>query len=222
MRNYLLFLLSIIAFSSCAPSRFVEPLPVKKISVGANAGGPILNFGGAPIPTPLSAIEVGYGLDTNLTIFTGIHTTAMLFGDIQIDAGATYKIVNQKKYKPNISISPSFNAIYSPSSKVFNIWPIIDANCYWNYGSKEHYFYVGLNNYFDLTTQRAFNQEPITHWLISPQVGNVIKGKNRSWEFFTELKWTGPTNLNSYAFVPYYGVAQRGAIGFHVGFRKLL
>ena len=36
---------------------------------------------------PLTSVEVGYGLDTNLTVFGALHTTAAYFGNLQLDAG---------------------------------------------------------------------------------------------------------------------------------------
>ena len=97
MKYFTLLPLSFISLViSCAPARFVEPLQKKELAIGGNFGGPVISQG-LTIPIPLSAIEVGYGLDTNFTIHGGIHTTAMLFGNLQMDAGLTYKLLNQKK-----------------------------------------------------------------------------------------------------------------------------
>ena len=211
----------ICAFAvSCAPARFVEPLDKGEWSVGANVGGPVLDYGGAPVPVPLSAIEVGYGIDSSLTIHGGLHTTSMLFGNGQLDLGITYKFVNQKKWIPNVSATPGVNVIYSPSAKSAKLWPMLDLNAYWNYGKRRNYIYLGINNYFELSRTMANNQPQNHHWLFSPQLGHILKGKKDKWEMITEFKWIGPNISSEYSFVPYKGIIDQGAIGFYLGVRR--
>jgi len=97
MENYtkIYFLFVLIFLVSCTSSRFVEPLKKNQWSVGANFGGPTLDYG-VPVPLPLSSIEVGYGLDTQLTIFSGLHTTAILFGNLQLDGVCILSILKTK------------------------------------------------------------------------------------------------------------------------------
>lgn len=227
MRTYIIFGV-ILILASCAPARFVEPLDKKQWAVGANLGGPVIGFGGAVIPVPLTAIEVGYGLDSNLTVHGGLHTTSVLFGNIQIDAGATYKFIDQKKIIPNVSVNPGFNLITDVTNVDDNdvrtkFWPTLDVNAYWNYGERRNYFYAGVNNYFELSKTMANNQPQANPWLFSPQIGHIIKGKNRSWELTTEVKFLAPNVDNSYTFVPYRSLlGKHGATGFYLGFRKII
>lgn len=207
-----------ILVTACAPARFVEPLEKNEWAVGGNFGGPLLDFN-APVPIPLTAIEIGYGLDSNLTVFGGFHTTAALFGNLQIDLAMTYQFLDQKNYFPNLSVSPGFNSIYNIEHGSAKFWPILDANAWWNYGKRNNYFYVGLNNYFELS-QLNENGDPIAqHWILNPQFGHLLKGKNQRWQFTTELKWLSPINDNTYAFVPYKTIGSRGAFGFFIGSR---
>ena len=113
MKKYVFISFVTLLIMSCAPSRFVEPLNKGDLSVGANFGGAVIEFAGAPIPLPLTSVEVGYGIDTNLTLHGGWHTTAAFFGNAQIDAGVTYQFLDQNKYIPNVSVSPAFNFIYN-------------------------------------------------------------------------------------------------------------
>lgn len=222
MRTYILLLL-IVGIASCAPSRFIEPLDEGEWSVGANMGGPVIDFAGAPIPVPITAIEVGYGLDSTKTIHGGLHTTAMLFGNFQIDAGFTYQFLHQKKYVPNVSGCVGFNTIYDFDDKSGKFWPTLDLNAFWNYGQRRNYFYVGFNNYFDFTSTLESGQEQTNNIVFSPQLGHVLKGNNRSWELTTEIKILAPYRRNDYAFVPYKSITGNfGALGFYIGFRKIL
>jgi len=210
----------LVLIGSCAQSRFVEPLQKKEIAVGGTFGGPLLNFGGKPIPIPLSSIEVGYGLDSNLTIHGGLHTTAIMFNNFQIDAGVTYKVLNQDKYIPNVSINPGFNFIYDINDKISKFWPTFDANAYWNYGRRKNYFYVGFNNMFELSKTMALDQPQKQRWLFNPQIGHIIKGKNDHLQFTTEIKFLGLSQKNTYSFVPYNSfTGSNGATGIYLGVR---
>ena len=222
IRTYILLFI-VFAVASCAPSRFVEPLDKGEWAVGGSFGGPVIDFAGAPIPVPITSIEVGYGLDSTKTIHGGLHTTAMLFGNFQIDAGMTYQFLHQKKWIPNVSASAGFNTIYDFDDKSGKFWPTLDANAFWNYGKRRNYFYTGFNNYFDFTSTLSTGEPQTNHILFSPQIGHVLKGKNRSWELTTELKFLAPYMRNDYAFVPYKSITGNfGAAGFYIGFRKIL
>lgn len=219
-RTFFILVIGLL-IGSCAPSRFVEPLQKKQVAVGANFGGPVLGLG-APIPTPLTAIEIGYGLDSNLTIHGGIHTTSAYYGNFQIDAGATYKVLNQNKYTPNVSINPGFNFIYDTNDKLSKFWPTFDANAYWNYGERRSYFYLGINNFIELSKTMANNQPQKQRWVLTPQVGHVLKSKNNNIQFTSEFKFIAPNQSNEYSFVPYKSLlGQYGATGFYLGLRYI-
>lgn len=222
MRSYIKLLLGVVLLSSimgCAHSRFVEPLEKKQLAVGLGFGGPSIDFGGAPIPIPMSNIEVGYGIDTNLTVHGGWHVTSAFFGNFQMDAGVSWKVMNQQRFKPNLTISPALNFIMSTSSKAARVWPILDVNAYWNYGKRKNYFYAGINNYFEVRNEMV-HEEPIDqHWLFSPQIGHVVKGKNVPWRFSAEIKFIAPYLNNVNAFVPYKSLfGDWGSTGIYLGF----
>jgi hypothetical protein len=209
----------LLLIQSCVHSRFVEPLDKGDLSVGASFGGPAIEFGGAPIPVPITSIEVGYGIDSNFTVFGGWHTTAALFGNFQMDAGITYQMLEQKKYVPNVSVSPSFNYVVSVDSKEQRFWPILDLNAFWNYGKRSNYWYVGFNNYFELRNEVANEQDQLHHWIFSPQIGHIVKGKNHPWRFTAEIKLIAPNINSDKSFVPYTGIlGEWGSTGLYLGF----
>ncbi len=212
----------LIIIQGCAPSRFVEPLEKNEISVGGSFGGPVIEFGG-PIPMPITSIEVGYGLDTNLTIFGAFHTTAAYFGNLQIDAGISYQFIEQKKHIPSVTVSPSFNFVHSFEYNSTKFWPVLDLNAFWNYGDRKNYFYVGVNNYFELSSTMANDQPQAQNWLFNPQLGHIIKGKRENWQLTTEIKFLAPNVDNSYSFIPYKSLlGSHGATGFFIGCRWII
>lgn len=223
MKLFSILLIGVLVISvSCAPSRFIEPLQKKELAVGGNLGGPLIYFEDNTIPVPLTAIEVGYGLDTNLTLHGGLHTTALFFGNLQLDAGVTYKVLDQNKYIPNLSVNPGFNFIYSPSFKVAKFWPTVDLNAYWNYGNRRNYFYTGFNNMFELSKTMANDQPQKQRWLLNPQIGHVLKSKSGNFQFTTEFKLLALNQGNTYSFVPYNSfTGSHGATGIYLGFRYI-
>ncbi|MBI3133810.1 MAG: hypothetical protein HYZ14_03960 [Bacteroidetes bacterium] len=214
-------LIPLLAFVfGCAQSRFVEPLDKGQLSVGGNFGGPLIEYPPAVIPIPFLDAEVGYGLDSNLTVHGGLNLTSMAFGNFHMDAGVTYKFLNQRKYIPNLSVSPSFNLVYDVYDKVGKFWPVLDVNAYWNYGERRNYFYAGFNNYFELSKTMANDQPQAHHWLFSPQIGHILKGKKQYFQFTTEVKLLGINLDSKYSFIPYSGITgNMGATGIYLGFR---
>lgn len=221
MRRFIGFIIVIALIGACAPSRFIEPVEEGKLAIGGTFGGPLIEFGGAPIPVPLSSIEAGYGFRENLTFTGGLHTTTMVFGNVQLDLGATYQFLKQEKYRPNISVSPSLNTVWDVYDKKIKAWPVLDLNAFWNYGQRKNYFYLGANNFFELSRTRALDQPQPTFILFSPQIGHVLKGKERKWELVTELKFLGPFTENTYSFVPYKSATGAfGSTGVFIGYRS--
>jgi hypothetical protein len=213
----------LLAIVGCAPSRFVEPLKKDQWSVGGSVGGPMIGFNGTAIPAPLSSIEAGYGLDSNVTVFAALHTTSLLFGTGHIDLGATYRPLKQKGYWPSVSTTVTAQLAYSPSAKAFNFWPMIDINAYWNYGKRRNYFYVGLNNSFIVRSGVDFDRPNDQSILFSPQFGHVFKATENRYQLFAEVKLYAPYIDSEDAFVPYTGVlGTQGATGVFIGFRKTL
>lgn len=216
------FLALILLLASCAPSRFVEPLEKEQWSVGGNVGGPMISLG-APMPTPLSAVEVGYGLQDNLTVHGGLHLTSLLFGTGQIDFGATYKFLDQEKYTPNLSASVGGNFAFTPTERSARFWPTIDMNMYWNYGKRNSYFYVGMNNYFNLAGSAAHDQKVRHRIVFSPQIGHVFKATNDRYHLFAEVKFIAPYANNVDSFAPFYSIlGSAGSTGVFIGFRRMI
>lgn len=222
MKEFLIAVV-VLTFIGCAPTRFVEPLEKDQWAVGGSVGGPMVGFGGVAIPAPLSSIEAGYGLDSNLTVFTALHTTSFLFGTGHMDFGATYRPLKQKGYWPSVILTGTAQLAYSPSAKAFNFWPAIDANAYWNYGKRRNYFYIGCNNTFVLSPDVDFDRPNAQRVLFSPQFGHVFKATENRYQLFAEVKLLGPYIAGEDAFVPYTGIlGNQGVTGIYIGFRKTL
>lgn len=223
MKIYLIIIVAAISIltigNSCSSSRFIEPLAKKQHAVGVNLGGPLIKFGGAIIPTPMSSIIYGYGLDTNLTIFGGLHTTSLIFNNFHSDFGATYKFVNQNKVIPSLSGSINNTIVTSLRTGTTRYWPSLDLNGYWNFSKKNHFWYFGVSNWFELRKTRAHDLEQIQRWLPNPQVG--ITFKTKTFQFNIEYKLLAVGITSNDVFVPYQSLSNnKGAMGIYFGVTK--
>ncbi len=223
MKNYLSLIISasvmLVTGNSCSSSRFVEPLAKKQHAIGVNLGGPLINFGGATIPTPLSSIVYGYGLDSNLTAFGGLHTTSLIFNNFHTDIGLTYKFINQTKYTPSLSGSLNNTLVTSLRTGTTRYWPQVDLNGYWNFSKRNHFWYVGVSNWFELRNQRANDEVQIKRWLPNPQAGVTFKTK--TFQFNIEYKLLAVGINSNDVFVPYQSLSNnKGAMGLYFGVTK--
>ncbi len=205
--------------SSCVSSRFVEPLDKGEHSIGIDVGGPLLGYKLLAFPTPLSSISYGYGIDSNLTAFVGLHTTSLLFQNFHTDFGATYKFLNQKKYRPSLSASINNTIVSSFRTGATRYWPQLDINGYWNFSEQKHFIYVGMSNWFELKEKRTHDQESIQRWIANPQIGVTFKMKRV--RVHIEYKALAIGLNSKEVFVPYNSLIKgKGAVGFYFGISK--
>lgn len=210
----------IIILTSCAPARFVKPLEKDEIEVGAHLGGAMISFAGLPIPMPLSSLNIGYGLNDRITLHGAVHTTALMFQNIQLETGAGLLLREQQESLPGISLSVTANTVWHPSSAELKLWPQADLGFFREYGQKNNYFYTGISNWFELSARRAHEEEQVQHWIPSPFIGHVFDGEK--WNFLIELKYINPLVSNEKIVVDYISPAKTGAIGLYFGVSRKL
>ncbi len=223
MKGIVGVIITIVVLASCAPSRHVRPLEKGQKAITGNLGGPLLNFAGAIIPAPLTAVTAGYGLRDGLTVFGGFHTTALSFGVVQAELGVVKEFIKPdtlNRFKPGLSLSHTTNILVDTWEQNFKFWPQLDANLYWNYHMKRSdYFYVGMCNWFELSSKRAHNEDQVNRWVFSPQAGVVFDQPN--WSYNIEAKYLAPNYSNQNMVVDYTKpFGQKGALGIYLGISK--
>lgn len=207
----------LIAFA-CNPTRIVQPIPKGQVQVGANFGGPTIMLGTTPLPIPLTSVNVAYGLTAHTTSFVSLHTTALMYGVLQTDVGFTRQLIAPKRFVPGISVSPIANVLFDKWEHQFSLYPQLDINAYWNYGSKNNLVYASLNNWFELRTTRVHNEPQPTHWL--PSIGIGHQWNNTKYNIQCEVKYVAPTESNQNIVVDYVSPASKGAIGLYIGINR--
>jgi hypothetical protein len=210
---------------SCGPSRFIKPLEHKQHALSASLGGALMDVPGiATIPMPNTSLGYGYGAIPEMTVFGNWYTTAAVFGDIQLDAGCSYRV--WKNDKMGVTVSPSVNFMMDVFEMNARLWPQLDANYYFDYWSKTNegkigkkktnFFYAGFSNWFELQSTRAHDLEQPNRLFFNPQVGHTFqRGK---WDFTLEVKFLTPYVSNKNIVVDYYSpFGNMGGMGTYFG-----
>lgn len=217
----LLSVLGFYSFFACNSTRVVRPLQAKEWNVGGSLGGPIINFAGAKIPVPFTSLYGAYGINNSLTGFAGLHTTSAMFGNAQVDFGVTKGLLTPSKWRPGVSISPIGNFLLTTQGGVAaRFYPQIDLNAYWEYGQKKHYAYIGMNNWFNLSSKKAFDVKNDHYFIPNFTIGNRFNRPKMSYSI--EVKLLAPFSRNDYTVVEYNGIGNKGAIGVYFGISRSL
>ncbi|HSJ66025.1 MAG TPA: hypothetical protein VK921_00015 [Anditalea sp.] len=216
MKNfYLLILFCCGIFSACAPTRFVKPLEENQWAVTGSIGGPLVDFEGTTIPLPFTSMGLGYGMTDATTAFGNIHTTALAFGVLHIEAGVLQSIVEPEGIRPGLSAGGSLNFMGDMWWGNMKLFPQIDANLYWNYGYQDNFFYLGTSNWMDLSREKAHGETQQNKWIFNLQAGHTFSGEK--WDFVLEAKYLAPFHSNQNIVVDYTSFSNQGAIGAYFG-----
>ena len=218
MLKNLYILLPILLFGSCATSRFVKPLAKKEQALNLSLGGPLIGYGDATIATPFLTGAYGYGIDSTLTGFAALNITSAIYGNLQLELGATKKLSRQKGYIPALSVSPVLNIIYRNNDAVRAL-PQIDLNGYLELNKGRNLVYVGVSNWFEFASKRSTGESQPYHWFFSPQIGHAfIRSK---WELCLEAKVLAPHIAYESSAVEYKSpFGKHGAFGIYLGYTR--
>lgn len=205
--------LTCIYLQSCAPSRFVKPLAKNQQVVSFSFGGPIIKFDGAVVPIPFTTLGYGYGLTDKITGYANLHTTSILFGNLQTDIGATFKLY-EKKSVFGISASPALQMAYSVGNYgTFKLWPSADVNAYYHLLQKPSYLYAGVNAWVEMSGRRAYKQPQNRHAIPNIHIGyTIVKSK---WQHQFELSYLGFGIPIYPGVVDYVGMGGKGTLAIY-------
>jgi len=216
-QKILIAFLSALIFS-CGPSKFVKPLEKNQHAGTVSLGGPLIKYGNATTPIPFFTGTYGYGIDSTLTGFASLNITSALYGNLQMELGATKQLLKQQHFLPAFSFSPVINFIYH-DSKSYKVYPQLDLNAFWEYGKHKNYIYVGVNNWFELASKKAYGISQENHWFVSPMIGHSFN--NAKWNINIEAKIIAPNLSNEKLVVDYQTpLKHRGAFGLYLSYTR--
>ncbi len=226
MKNYsiafIIMCVYLVVFS-CAPSRFVNTLPKGETQLGFSLGGAMQNLFDLTVPTPYSSLVIGHGLRDGLTIYGGIHTTALVFNTLQTDLGVTkrlYHSTTPKFWIPDLSGGFTINSFIEMKDGACDVFPQIDFNAIWKYGDKKsHFFYLGVSNWIDLNKYKAHDELQNKKIIINPHLGNTWQ--NNKWSFTIEYKILALMQKNENVVVNYAKWHGKYSVpGIFIGFTR--
>ena len=216
MQKIFFYIVFIVFAGSCSPVRFVKPLQKNEKAVSFNIGGPLIGFAGTTIFVPFTALTYAHGINDKTTTFGSLHTTSLLFGNLQSDVGVLRELMpydTANPFIPGISASVVANLIYGTSANVFKIWPEADVNFYWDLNKKRHFLYAGVANWFETSAHKSHDEIQTQRWIVSPQIG--ISGNGPKWISQLEVKFLAPNISNKNIVVEYRSLGNKGAIGVY-------
>lgn len=218
MRFQIITLFLISSLFSCAPAHFVKPLQKKEQAANVSLGGPLIKYGTATVPIPFITANYGYGIDSTFTGFASINVTSALYGNFQMELGATKQLVKQHKYIPALSVTPIANIIYK-NKEAKKLYPQLAVNAFWEYGKRKNIIYIGIDNWFELASKRQYEIKQQNRWIFMPMIGHSFTGKK--WNFNIEAKVIAPNLSNKKLVVDYVTpLNTKGAFGIYLGLTR--
>jgi len=220
MFRNLVWISVLAALVACNPTRVVKPLEKGEKRVSAAFGGPGIIFSGAPIPLPLTSVNYSHGLDSGLTLSTGLHTTALMFSNLQTDISLGIKMVEAKSKRYGLTANPGLNLMYSLRGGEFRAYPQVEGIGWWQYGEKSHLFYGGVGTWVELMREKAHGEVQDHELMPYVTLGHQFAGEKWIWQ--VEAKYLGFTYSNDNVVVDYMGPFNTGTTGVYVGLSRRL
>ena len=209
MRFTLFILFAAIFWIGCGSTQPVRVLEEGKTKAVFSLGGPIIQFGSAPIPVPYLTIGAMHGYSHDLTLTANAHLLSAALGDIGFDAGAALRLLKQDGAIPEVTAKAQMylfdNIARGPNAP--RLFPMISLNGSYLIGESS-LFYAGIDNLFQLS-KPAYILSPFigTEFYISRRISGQI-----------ETKWMAANINTSHGILEgYAAIGGLGSIGFFLG-----
>ena len=202
-------LLAVMFWLGCGATQPVRVLDEGKTEASLSLGGPIIQFGSAPIPVPYLTIGAMHGCTNDLTLTANAHLLSAALGDIGLDAGAAMRLIKQDGAIPEVTGKVQLylfdNIAHGPNSPRF--FPMISLNGSYLIGESS-LFYAGIDNVFQLS-KPSYILSPFigTEFYISRRISGQI-----------ETKWMAANINTSHGILEgYASLGGSGNIGIFLG-----
>lgn len=200
---------------SCAPVRTVVPLEKDRTHITASIGGPLIEFSGAVIPVPLTSINMGHGLGHTTTLNTALHTTSLIFGVTHIEASVTQLLYFDEAHRFGFSTTPGFYLMTEFKKETSKFYPMLDVNFYVFQKNKNNFAYYSLQQMFELSSTKAFDQKQESRYIPTFAAGYTFSRKKMNYTY--EVKYISFFRSNENIVVDYISPGIKGALGIQFG-----
>lgn len=203
----------------CGTLSGARPLEPGQHEVGVVFGGPMIEFGGAPVPLPNLVVAGRSGLgrvaDRPLDLGYGLNVTGLPFGIVSLQGDVGWLLADQAGARPAFTVrngvffaTNPFGSDKHPDAAI-GVWAADELELLASWKAKENTVWLGLSQTTDFTAPSL---------LLTPSIGaSLDPGKAGGPRVQAEVSWYGfhrTTGLRTVQFVP----DRPGAIGVHLGF----
>lgn len=206
-----------LVLASCATTHLVRPVGRGNTRVNVSAGGPIIQLGGAPIPLPLTSINVAHGLEDDIDVEAGVHPTALAFNPgagsapvIGMDLGMAWHPI------------PRHREVLAIGAQLYGFSNRNDAAVFanaWIAGNWRATSWLSLAGGFHNLFRLAVSDPEVRQrdvWSPTMFVQVALRPTARL-EFELEARWFAFTQNGQNTAVAFYPIGQLGALGVLIG-----
>jgi hypothetical protein len=204
---------------ACSTTRALAPLQKGTAAVTVSLGGPILDFGGTPLPLPIASLGGIYGVDGKTNVHAAFYPPPLgQFAVLGFDVGASRELVVPHAARPRIMADLTAYSFFGDLSAGdpkggYRLFPDLSAVASWpipgcDACTAKVSLYAGIDS--------LFQPFPEFHWAPSPEVGvEIYAGKHVGFQL--ELKWLEGWRPSDPYVADWYGVGGNGALSFQLG-----
>ena len=204
--------------AGCSGSRIVQPLNKGQWQTAVAGGGPIVDGDDGALPLALSSASVAYGFSQQTTGYVGMGLTSSIHDVYHMDIGFTHELITPFDYQPGITLSPALNLFRDKAGLDTTYYPQLDVNAYWLGAFRQDIFYIGLSNWFELSTTKAHDQKQNQHWIPTVHGGYTFQWDR--WGLNLEMKYIAPTKNNENKLIDYVGIENQGVIATYLSISR--
>lgn len=203
-----------LSLAGCATSRAIAPLDKGQHGVSVSLGGPMVEFGGAPVPLPFVGLGYRYGIDGKTDLHAAIYPSGpVLVGVMGWDVGVAREVLAADGPVPRIMVD--LNTTWTVGDNgpggdpaAFRFFATPSAVFTWDLGPPKHRVYVGADVFFQ--------PAPSVRAIPSVFLGSELQASEVV-GLQLELGWTGFHRHTDVGAVTWIGPGQQGAIAVRLG-----
>lgn len=200
---------------ACSTTRALAPLQKGTAAATLSVGGPVLDFGGTPLPIPLASVGGIYGVDGKTNVHAALYPPPLArFAIVGVDAGVSRELVVPRKARPRImadlTLHSFFGGLSDDPAGGFRLFPDLSVIAAWPIptDAPKLTLYAGIDSFV-----QPF---PELRWVPSPEVGvQVFAGKHLGFQL--ESKWLEAWRPWGPYVADWHGIGGNGALSLQLG-----
>ncbi|MBU3742226.1 MAG: hypothetical protein FGM24_08060 [Candidatus Kapabacteria bacterium] len=198
-----------LLLGACGAVQPVRVLPKGETLMTASLGGAV-GVSTSPVGfVPYAIVGAAHGVSDDITIHGNIHALMAVFGVVGLDAGASYRVMHQHDWIPEVTAAARGIFFSKPNDSygAMRLYPDVSATLSWELGQRR-IGYVGTH----ATTQLSNGQ-----MFFSPMVG-LVAAVNDAWSVQLETIWQA-ANINTQKgiFEGESSIGGNGSLGVYIG-----